>query len=199
LLGGEDKRPVILADVADNPGGGGSGDTTELLGELLRRDLPGSAAAAIWDPETVEQAKAVGIGNSAAFRIGGKAEPAYGQPLLVEGTVRVLSDGRFLARGPVGRGMEWNMGHAALIQVGQTQLIVCSIRIACNDADLFRALGIDPAAARVLLIKSRGHFRASFEPLASAIIEVDAPGAANPNLERYHYRRVDRPLWPLDR
>ena len=199
LLNDDDQRPIILADVADNPGGGGSGDTPELLRELLQRDIPGSAAAAIWDPETVRQALRVGVGGTAIFRIGGKAEPAYGDPLIIEGTVRLLSDGRFLARGPVGRGMEWNMGPSAVIEVGQTKLIVCSIRIACNDADLFRSVGIDPATARVLLIKSRGHFRASFEPLARIIIEVDAPGAANPNLERYSYKFVNRPLWPLDR
>ncbi len=199
LLDDEDKRPIILADVADNPGGGGSGDTTELLREMLKRDLPGGAAAAIWDPETVQQAQRVGIGGTATFRIAGKAEPAYGQPVDVEGTVRVLSDGRFIARGPMGRGMEWNMGPAAVIEVGNTKIVVCSIRIACNDADLFRSVGIDPATARVLLIKSRGHFRAAFEPLARAVIEVDAPGAANPNLDRYEYKFVQRPLWPLDR
>ncbi|MGI6359216.1 MAG: M81 family metallopeptidase [Bacillota bacterium] len=199
LLDEQDQRPIILADVADNPGGGGSGDTTELLQEMLKRNLPGGAAAAIWDPETVQQAIEVGVGNTATFRIGGKAEPAYGEPVQVEGTVRVLSDGRFAARGPMGRGMEWNMGRSALIEVGNTKLVVCSIRIACNDADLFRSVGVDPAAARLLLIKSRGHFRASFEPLAKAVIEVDAKGAANPNLDRYHYKFVKRPLWPLDR
>jgi microcystin degradation protein MlrC len=199
LLGDRDQRPIILADVADNPGGGGSGDTTELLRELLQRNIPGSAAAAIWDPETVKQALRVGVGGTAVFCVGGKAEPAYGAPLTVEGIVRTLSDGRFIARGPVGRGMEWDMGISAVIEVGQTKLVVCSIRIACDDADLFCNVGIDPAAARVLLIKSRGHFRASFEPLARVIIEVDAPGAANPNLERYAYKQVTRPLWPLDK
>ncbi len=199
LLDDNDPRPVILADVADNPGGGGSGDTPELLRELLKRNIFGSAAAAIWDPETVQQAIKVGVGGRGTFHIGGKADPSYGEPLVVEGTVRVLSDGLFAARGPMGRGMQWNMGLSAVIEVGHTKLVVCSIRIACNDADLFRSMGIDPADSRVLLIKSRGHFRASFEPLAKAIIEVDAPGAANPNLDRYNYKFVKRPLWPLDR
>jgi microcystin degradation protein MlrC len=199
LLESDKPGPVILADVADNPGGGGSGDTTELLRELLKQNLPGAAAAIIWDPETVEQAVATGVGKTGTFSIGGKAEPAYGAPIGVQGTVRVISDGRFSARGPVGRGMEWNMGTTALIQVGNTKIVVSSIRIACNDADVFRSVGIDPAEASVLLVKSRGHFRASFEPLAKAIIEIDAPGAANPNLSRYTYKHVKRPLWPLDK
>ena len=199
LLNTPGSGPIILADVADNPGGGGSGDTTELLRELVKRNIPGSAAAPIWDPATVQRAIATGLGNEATFRIGGKAESAYGLPIEVVGKVRVLSDGRFIARGPQGRGMEWNMGHSAVIEVGHTKIVVCSIRIACNDADIFRNVGIDPVDSKVLLVKSRGHFRASFEPFAKAIIEIDAPGAANPNLSRYNYQHIDRPMWPLDK
>lgn len=197
--GSGDRRPVILADVADNPGGGGSGDTTVLLGELFRQGVRGVAAAAIWDPETVAQAVAVGVGSTAEFAIGGKAEPAYGSPLVMQGTVRALTDGRFTARGPVGRGMQWNMGRTAVIESNGILMVINSIRIACNDADVFRSVGIDPADTPVLLIKSRGHFRASFEPLSRAVIEVDAPGAANPSIDRYTYWRTPRPIWPLDR
>lgn len=197
--GSGDRRPVILADVADNPGGGGSGDTPELLRELLRQGVRGVAAAAIWDPETVRQAFAIGVGNTATFELGGKAAPQYGAPLLLTGTVRTLTDGRFIARGPVGRSMPWDMGPTAVIESDGVKLVVTSTRIACNDADVFRSVGLDPADTPVLLIKSRGHFRASFEPLARTVIEVDAPGAANPNLDRYHFRRVPRPIWPLDR
>lgn len=191
--------PVILADVADNPGGGGSGDTPELLRALLAQNIPGAAAAILWDPETVRQAVALGVGKVGTFQLGGKAEPNYGAPIKVQATVRAITDGLFNPRGPVGRGMQWNMGTSVLLQVGNTRVVVSSIRIACNDADVFRVMGVDPADASVLLVKSRGHFRASFEPLARKIIEVDAPGAANPNLDRYTYRHVTRPLWPLDR
>lgn len=197
--GSGESRPVILADVADNPGGGGSGDTTELLRELFKQGVQGVAAAAIWDPETVQAAMAVGIGNAGRFRVGGKAAAQYGAPVEVTGIVRTLSDGQFVARGPMARGLTWNMGPSAVIESEGIKLVVCSIRIACNDADVFRSMGIDPADTPVLLIKSRGHFRASFEPMARTVIEVDAPGAANPGLARYQFKRVQRPIWPLDR
>lgn len=199
LLKSDEPGPIVLADVADNPGGGGTGDTTVLLRELIERNIPKSAAAIIWDPDTVQKAIKVGLGNTGRFLIGGKAEPAYGKSIEVEGKVRVLSDGLFIARGPVGRGMEWNMGISAVIQVGEVKIVVSSIRIACNDADVFRSVGIDPADANLLLVKSRGHFRASFEPLAQAIIEIDEPGAANPNLSRYDYKNLTRPIFPLDK
>ena len=189
-------KPVILADVADNPGGGGSGDTPELLREMIRRDLPKTAAALLWDPETVEKAFEVGVGNRAVFRIGGKAELAYGKPIEIEATVRTLSDGEFYATGPMSRGNVAHIGRCARLQVGNVQILVSTIRMACNDADIFRHLGVEPTQQKLLLVKSRGHFRASFEPLAHAIVEVDAPGAANPNLKRYPYRRIH--TWPLN-
>jgi microcystin degradation protein MlrC len=191
-------RPVVLADVADNPGGGGSGDTTELLRELIRRQARG-AASAIWDPETVERARRVGVGNAGTFRIGGRAAPElYGGPIEVQGHVAALSDGRFVGSGPVVRGQTVNCGLTARIDVGELKLVVTSVRHAANDRGYFRVAGVYPEQEPLLVIKSRGHFRADFEPIAHEIIEVDAPGAANPNLRRFAFAHVRRPIWPLD-
>ena len=191
-----DTRPIILTDVADNPGGGGSGDTPELLRELVQRNLPGSAAALFWDPETVREAIRTGVGNTGKFRIGGKACADYGPPVEVEAYVAAISDGRFVATGPMMRGTKLDLGLAVRLVVGNVQILIGSVRQACNDADIFRNLGVEPARERVLLIKSRGHFRASFEPLSKMIIEVDAPGAVNTNLKRFPYKRANR--WPLN-
>ncbi len=190
-------NPVVLADVADNPGGGGSGDTTELLRELIRRQARG-AAAAIWDPETVSQAIEVGIGNDATFHIGGKAAREYGAPLEVHGHVARLSDGNFTGWGPVVRGQPVHCGLTARIDANGLQLVVTSVRHAANDRGYFRVAGVYPEQEPLLVIKSRGHFRADFEPIAHEIIEVDAPGAANPNLHRFEFQHVRRPIWPLD-
>ncbi len=194
---GDDTRPVILADVADNPGGGGSGDTTELLHEVLRRGLSG-AAACVWDPETAQQAAQIGVGNSGTFRIAGKASDKYGAPLEVTGIVRHLSDGHFVGHGPLMRGRRGNAGLTATIDVNGFRLVVTSFRHAANDRGYFRVGGVDPDTEPLLIIKSRGHFRADFQPHAHEIIEVDAPGAANPFLERTPFERVRRPIWPLD-
>jgi len=191
-----DKRPIIIADVADNPGGGGSGDTPELLREMIKRNLPYSAAALLWDPAAVQQAISLGVGQKGVFRLGGHSSEDYGPPIETEAYVASISDGVYEAHGPMGRGSEQRMGMAVRLQVGNVQVIVSSIRMACNEADIFRNLGIEPTRQRLLLIKSRGHFRASFQPLAKEIIEVDAPGAANPNLKRYPYRRIN--CWPLN-
>ena len=194
---GSDDGPVVLADVADNPGGGGSGDTPELLRELVRRGARG-AVACLCDPETVEEAFRAGIGAEREFHLGGKASDLYGKPVEARGIVRCLSDGQFTGYGPVVRGLAVRCGRTALIDVAGLKIVVTSIRHAANDRGYFRIVGIQPEREPLLVIKSRGHFRADFEPIAREIIEVDAPGAANPNLSRYHFQQVRRPIWPLD-
>jgi microcystin degradation protein MlrC len=197
LVASNPGKPVALADVADNPGGGGSGDTPELLRELVKRGAAG-AVACVWDPETVKKAQETGEGNSGSFNIGGKATDAYGGPVDVTGTVVKLSDGQFTGQGPVVRGQPVSCGPTARIDVGDLKIVVTSIRHAANDQGYFRVAGVDPENEPLLMIKSRGHFRADFEPICHSIIEVDAPGAANPMLDRYEFQKVRRPIWPLD-
>jgi microcystin degradation protein MlrC len=191
-------QPVVLADVADNPGGGGSGDTTHLLQELVDRGCAG-AVACVWDPATVQQAFNVREGYTGHFSIGGKAAPGlYGDPVEVTGRVARLSDGQFVGTGPVVRGQTVDCGPSARIDVGDLKIVVTTIRHAANDRGYFRVVGVEPEREPLLMIKSRGHFRADFEPICHSIIEVDAPGAANPNLARYDFQNVRRPIWPLD-
>lgn len=202
-------KPVALADVADNPGGGGTGDTTDLLRELVGRRA-GGAVACVWDPETAKQAVRAGLGATATFRIGGKVAPeAFGAPVEVTGRVAHLSDGEFVGTGPVVRGRKVRCGPTAQIApvwrgadgtggAGGLKIIVTSVRHAANDRGFFRIGGVDPEREPLLVIKSRGHFRADFEPITETIIEVDAPGAANPNLDRFRFAHVRRPIWPLD-
>ena len=97
----------------------------------------------------------------------------------------------------MGRNNLWHYGPCCRLKTGNCNIILYTKRDACNEADFFRHLGLEPANQRLLLIKSRGHFRAAFEPIASRIIEVDAPGAATPNLEHYHYKKLN--VWPINR
>lgn len=194
LLKDDPALPVILADVADNAGGGGSGDTTMLMQALLEADIPGTAIGCIWDKAAVQQALEVGIGNTGHFSLGGNFHD-YGEPVEIEATVRAITDGHCRCYGPMGRGDRNYFGTGVRLEVGNVQICVYSRRLACNHREVFLNLGIDPARQRLLLIKSRGHFRADYEPISSHIIEVDAPGAANPNIFRYPYQHVYG--WPI--
>jgi microcystin degradation protein MlrC len=190
--------PIVLADIADNPGGGAAGDTTEILRELLRVGARGTTLACLWDPQAVQTCLGAGVGSTITLSVGGKIDPRHGAPLTVTGRVRTLSDGRFVHKGPMLRGLEGRLGPTAVLDVDGVKIILISHRWQTLDPEMIRFVGIDPAGERLLVVKSTIHYRAAFEPLARAIIEVDAPGLSSSNLGRFDFTRVRRPIFPLD-
>jgi microcystin degradation protein MlrC len=191
-------RPVVLADIADNTGGGAAGDTTEILRELLRVGARGTTVACLWDPDSVRACLQAGVGATVTLPVGGKVDPRHGAPLTVTGRVRTLSDGRFIHKGPMFRGVEGRLGPTAVLDVEDVKIIVISLRWQTLDPEIIRCVGIDPAGERILAVKSTIHYRAAFEPLAHAIIEADAPGLSSSNLTRFEFKHVRRPIFPLD-
>src|SRR5439155_533757 len=85
-----DGRPVVLADIADNTGGGAAGDTTEILRELLRVGARPATVACIWDAEAVQACARAGVGATVTVDVGGKVDPSHGAPVRVTGRVRTL-------------------------------------------------------------------------------------------------------------
>jgi microcystin degradation protein MlrC len=140
-----------------------------------------------------------GTGATIEVDLGGKVVPDHGKPVHCKATVKRVTDGVFKNTGPIATGLEVRLGPSALLAVDGLLIIVISARTAPNDAEIFRHMGIDPAKKKILVVKSRGHFRASYEPLSKEIVEVDCPGMASPNLTWFTYHNVPRPLWPLDK
>jgi len=193
-----DGRPVVLADIADNTGGGAAGDTTGILRELLRVGARSATVACLWDPPAARACAEAGVGATVSLAVGGRIDPRHGAPLAVTGRVRTLSDGRFVHRGPMCRGLEGRLGTTAVLDVNDVKIILISHRWQTLDPEMIRFVGIDPAAEKLLVVKSSVHFRAAFEPIARAILEVDAPGLSSSNLGRFPFARVRRPIFPLD-
>jgi len=168
------KRPVVLADTQDNPGGGGHGDTTGLLAELIRQGAKGVVFGLINDAESAAACHAAGVGATLALSLGGRSD---GAPLAVNATVMRLSDGHFTCTGPMGRGNPADLGATALIAVtAGIQVIVVSRKMQALDQALFTHLGVVPAEQKILALKSSVHFRADFQPIADRVIVVAAPG-----------------------
>lgn len=195
------RGPVVLADVADNPGGGASGDGTAILAALLAARAEGAVVATIADPEAVRHAATIGTGNRGRLRLGGKTDHLHGATLELDARVRWLGDLSFVNRGPMGTGTTTRLGPSAVVEVGDppVEVILVTNRVQALDPELLRAAGIEPELRRVVVLKSSVHFRAAFAPLAAGIIEVDGPGLSSPDLLSLPYRRVRRPIWPLDR
>jgi microcystin degradation protein MlrC len=193
-----DGRPVVLADMADNTGGGAAGDTTALLRELLRVGARPATVACLWDAEAAGACVRAGVGATVTLAVGGKIDPQHGAPVTVTGRVRTLSDGRFVHKGPMFRGLEGRLGPTAVLDVDGVKIILISLRWQTLDPEMLRFVGIDPATERIIVVKSTIHYRAAFEPIAREIIEVDAPGLSSSNLARFSFRKVRRPIFPLD-
>ena len=167
-------RPVVLADTQDNPGGGGHGDTTGLLAELIRQDAQGAVLGLINDSESAAACHAAGEGATLPLSLGGRSD---GAPLAVTATVERLSDGRFTCTGPMARGNPADLGPSALLRVAPgVRVIVVSRKMQAYDQALFTQLGVQPAEQKILALKSSVHFRADFQPMASDVIVVAAPG-----------------------
>jgi microcystin degradation protein MlrC len=193
-----DGGPIVLADMADNTGGGAAGDGTEILRELLRVGARSATVACIWDAAAVQACVKAGVGARVTLEVGGKVDDRHGAPVRVTGTVRTLSDGRFVHRGPMMNGLPGRLGPTAVLDVGDVKVILITYRWQTLDPEMIRFVGIDPLREKILVVKSTIHYRAAFEPIAKEIIEVDAPGLSSSNLARFPYRRVRRPIFPLD-
>jgi microcystin degradation protein MlrC len=189
--------PIILADVADNPGGGAPGDGTEILKELIKRGAKNVGIACIKDPEAVEKAIQAGVKGAVTMRIGAKTDSFHGKPIEVFGKIRTITDGRFIHKaGAVG--LPADVGRTAVIDVDGIEVILTEKSHAPNDPEIYRRNGIEPRDKKILVLKSRGHFRAAYEPFSKKVIEVDAPGLTSPNLGWFNYRNIPRPIWPFD-
>jgi len=154
--------------------------------------------ACIWDPQAVARCVEAGVGGSVTLEVGGKVDQRHGAPLRVTGLVRTLSDGRFVHKGPMARGLPGRLGTTALLDVNDIKVILISYRWQTLDPEMIRFVGLDPLDHKILVVKSTIHYRAAFEPIAHEIIEVDAPGLSSSNLGRFDFRRIRRPIFPLD-
>ena len=193
-----DGNPIVLADGADNPGGGGPCDGTTILQKFIDADVQNAVIAVIADPESVAQAVEAGVGNGVRLNVGGKTDTQHGAPVALTGLVKTLSDGRFIHKGPMGRGTAGNMGRTAVVQVGGIEIILTERRIQPYDAQVLRSVGIEPTARKLIALKSAVHFRADYTPIAHQILDVDTPGVHSPNLFSYRYQRLRHPVYPLD-
>jgi len=192
------ETPVVLADVADNTGGGAAGDGTEVLRALLELGAEEAVVVTIPDPEAVGHAFSRGVGGSFCCDVGGKIDGLSGEPVRVSGKVRLLSDGQFTHRGPMSTGLQSCLGRTAVVVSGGTEVIINERRLQPLDPEVPRSVGIDPAQRRIVVVKSAVHYRAAYESLAGEIIEVDGPGLSSPNLDRFEFEGIRRPIFPLD-
>jgi microcystin degradation protein MlrC len=200
--GSPSRRPVMLLDHYDNCASGGTMDTMAVLGGILDAGLEDVAAFAICDPLAVEQMKRAGIGARVTLSLGGKLDmPALGlkgRPREVTGNVRRIVNGLYRNEGPMARGDLSDMGPSAVLDTGKVEIAVISRHVEPHDIAAFRELGIQPEKKRYVMLKSRVHWRAGLGPLARAVVECAGEGVCTSDYSQLQFRRVRRPVFPLD-
>jgi microcystin degradation protein MlrC len=182
--------PIVIADTQDNPGGGGHGDTTELLAELIRQDARGALVCLINDGESAAACHAAGQGATVVLSLGGKSDR---MPYPCSARVEVLTDGRFTLTGPMGAGNPANLGPTALIDIDGIKVIVVTRKMQALDQAIIRHVGIEPSSCPIIVLKSSVHFRADFGPIAGHVIVAVAPGpvVADPATLNFRHVRAD--------
>lgn len=183
-------RTVVIADTQDNPGCGGSADSTGLLKALIAADARDAVLGHVCDPQAALAAHRAGLGATVELELGGHSGPAGVSPVRAAFVVEALGDGRFVTDGSVAGGRKVDMGPMALLRVGGVSVTVTSKRLQAYDKAPFRHLGIEPGEQRILALKSTCHYRAEFEPLAQQIIVVLAPGYYVADPTHYPFRRL---------
>ena len=192
------KGPLVIADGTDNPGGGGYNDTTPVLQALLDAKIENVAYGTIFDPKAVQQAMKAGVGAEIDVELGGHTDESMGRPVKARAIVKMLSDGIFKNDGPMNAGVETQMGPTAVLRIGGIDVVTISSRVQTIDLQVFLSQGIDPMTKSVLVVKSVQHFRAAYGPIAREIVLVDSGGICSPDISRLKFKKLRRPIWPLD-
>ena len=179
----------IWSDAGDNPGGGGTGQTTTLLKRLYEAKAQGVLYGVFFEPQIAAAA-------------GGKKEiqARFTEGFTVPATVLKTTDGKVVGRRGIWAGRALDLGPTCALQIGGIGVVCVSKRKQCADPVFFEMHGLDIAAARTVVVKSRGHFRGGFDEFfpPERVIEVDTPGLTSPVLERLDFKGLPRPVFPLD-
>jgi microcystin degradation protein MlrC len=192
---------TVVGDAGDAPSSGAAADHAAVLRELLAQGADRAGRPiylTLRDAAAAAACAEAGLGAEVTLKVGHTLTRAEGQPIEVQGRVCALTDGHYLMQGPGAAGLPMNMGPTAVLAIGDIRVALRSLPSLEWDPSLYRSVGLEPADAALVFVKSPGHFRVSYAPLANRLLVADTPGAARPNVRALQFSRVTRPLYPLD-
>lgn len=191
---------LLFADPADNPGGGGRGNTSYILRAFLEAGVENCLLGVFYDRAAVAKANAAGEGAEIELVLNADEDNEFSEKLPVKAVVEKLTDGKFVGKHGMVAGKSVDLGASCLLKIGGIRVACITKRQQCLSPDHLASFGLDVEAARSVVVKSRGHFRAGFQHLfpAERTIEVDVPGLTSPNLANFNWRFLPRPVYPLD-
>jgi microcystin degradation protein MlrC len=191
---------LAFADVADNPGGGGRGNTMFLLRAFAEAGVKGALFGIIYDPPLAAEAHRHGLHYNFDAHFNRDETTKFSEPWSAPARVAALHGGDCVGRRGIYAGTRLALGPCAALAIGGITVVVVSHRVQCADPIFFEMMGLDIGKARAVAVKSRGHFRGGFDEFfgPERIVEVDLPGLTSPMLNRFEWTRLPRPVVPLD-
>jgi microcystin degradation protein MlrC len=191
-------RPGFVSESADSPTAGAAADSPAMVDALLRHGAGLTSYVTVVDRAAVAACFKAGTGGSVDVAVGASVDARFHAPVPLAGAVIALHTGPVTLAGPVWAGMSVSMGRAAVIRRGTVHVIVTEQPACTFDQAPFRALGLEPADADLIVVRSATLFRAGFaELMRDEPLFLDLPGASSPRFSRLPYERARRPLYPL--
>ena len=193
--------PVVITDSADNVGGGTSGDTTTLLQGLLaaRQAVDGLILTHLPDAAAVAELTDASPGETVTVAVGGKCDTQFGAPVVVTGELLCVAGGPITNDGKFGPDAMIETGRILCLGIDNLRLVLTEGVIMGPQPSLFRKVGIEPFEAKIVALKSGTGYKVTYGQVAKAVLRADCPGAMSYNIENFDFKRVPRPIFPLDR
>ncbi len=202
VAAGEDpSRPaLIMADLGDNIGAGGPGNTLWMLEALYNAGAKGALIADFCDPVLATKAHEAGLGASFNAVFQGDDWDRVENQFYAPVRVRSLHNGQSVGRHGINIGRSMDTGPACLLEIGSMMITVTSRRVYCMDPVFVERMGLDVRELRTLVVGTRGSYKVAFDEFftPSQMIQVDTPGRTSPVLTRYPWKNLPRPVYPLD-
>lgn len=189
----ENKCPLVVSDSGDNPTAGASQDNTNLLkllleNEEIRKMDPPLVYQAFYDPILLSKAIEKGVGNVVEGNLGAFFDKEKSVPIKIKAKVKNIYK-------------SWGTTYKtdlALLDVEGIDVIVTSDHVGCYDPDMMKVLGIDIRKRKAVVVKL-GYLEPEIRALSSSSFMALTTGSTDEVLERLPYKKIHRPIWPLDR
>ena len=193
-------RPVSVIDSGDITTAGGVGDSTVILRSILSLANPPRTAIPMVDAAALDRVWTAGEGSVVEFTIGGGNGPGgYNSPVSLRGVVKCLSSRPIEVKGASFSGIRMDVGRRALVDTGTgIFVLVAEFSSMLNDPEIWRSMGLQPESLDLIVQKSHKLFRPAYADIHKAVVTVDTPGCTDRNISGLPFKRVDRPIFPLD-
>lgn len=190
--------PILLVETADCCGGGAAGDSIATLAALLAQEVNEPSIVPVVDPAAAQACHQAGVGAEVTLSLGHHQDPRWGTPIQVTGQVKRVSDGRFRYQGGIFDGVEGNMGPTAVLAIGAIEVLITTYATYDWRDEQFRALELEPQAAKFVVVKNPMNFHLAYGAYAKATFILDTPGPTPPTLRHVPFQHVTRPYFPRD-